>query len=86
MGIEDTQHLLASLWQKLLRITGIRDWFSFLSVSNSTSAQFHTYKKESAHSNLMWRRTALGISRTNIHLTLNTPFHLSDAQTVLLLV
>lgn len=87
MAVEDPQHLLASLWEEFLRVSGVRHRLTLLRVAKtSPSVDRPAHAEESAYFNLMWRRFTLGMSRTNIHRTLKTPFHLSDAQTVLLLV
>ena len=76
-----------------LFVTGLRSCV-FLGKRNETlKASSHVYtpmvrfiKRKKTYMSLIWRRFALGMSRTKIHLTLKTPFHLSDAQTVLLRV
>jgi hypothetical protein len=87
MGVEDPKHLLTGVRQEFLCIPRISNRFSLLSVAEVIIKITGQVKvKVVPHFNFMCRKVALGISRTKIHLTLKTPFHLSEAQTVLFLV
>lgn len=89
VGMENTKHLMTSIGEQLLGISRVSDRLAFLRVAanfqvrclvTGLTSEIKTYFS------LMCLRVALGMSLTKIHLTLKTPFHLSDAHTVLLRV
>ncbi len=86
MREENSQHFLACLGKQLLRVATIGDRLALLSVPRIKTilVLFLQQLVIRTHWSLICRRFAFGMSRTKIHLTLKTPFHLSDAQTVLL--
>lgn len=87
MGVEDPKHLLTGVWQEFLCVSRIGNRFSLLGVAEAIiNITGQVKAKMMPYFNFMCRKVALGISRTKIHLTLKTPFHLSEAQTVLFLV
>lgn len=89
VGMEDSEHFLTCIGKKLLCIPRIGDRLTLLGVADDTqkrSESISSVRPLQAHFNLICRRLTLGMSRTKIHRTLNTPFHLSDAHTVLLRV
>jgi hypothetical protein len=65
-------------------VTGLRSWV--LLLSRRLEGLNCCLMRQNRYFNRIWRRFAFGISRTNIQRTLKTPFHLSEAQTVLLRV
>jgi hypothetical protein len=89
MGMENPEHLLSSIRQKFLGVPRVGDRLAFLRVAgfakSSQLARLGQTEKE-LYFNLIWRKLTFGISRTKIQCTLNTPFHLSEAHTVLLRV
>lgn len=88
MRVENLQHLLASFREELLSVARVGDGFPLLCIAARNPVNKFIQERPITNTNfsLMWRKLAFGISRTKIHRTLKTPFHLSEAQTLLLRV
>lgn len=86
VSVEDSKHLLSSVGKELLSIARVGDRLALLCVAKQEISKRSEIEGSATHFNLICRKLTFGMSRTKIHRTLKTPFHLSEAQTVLLLV